>query len=669
MDIGELKGRIKLDNSQFKKSIKEATGGFSDFQKKTIALNQGLNVAKTAVAAFAQASKVAFREIERGAARIDVENIFGNLAENAGREAEEMLKALKEASKGALTEMQAMTAANQALISGMDFSAVTTSIEYLQKYAKATNKDFQQLTNTIMTGLVRGSVQLLDDAGIIIDQTTLMAEATKKYGRALTEVEKKQVLVNAAIEQMKQKMPALGGNVRTLSDDLMSIKASMQDFHDVIAKAAVRAYGVMMTSWHGLKLMPVEIEALFQKLKIAFAKNLGELASMVLKYMMEIIATIRDSWSDTLAGLAGQGGVFVTQYKKALEAGIYAADVGINALWNANDKIIFAETDANKRLAELYRKRAAIIKSGAKYFNMARVKFATGGTIPKVNFGGAGGDIAADPKDAIKALQQQIGQLKFDRQTLGMDSFNRALAEANYNADQLSETYADFKNNEQIQAMIEQVRDLEVANLNAAKSWKAQQEGIKAFADNLQDGLSTMEGPLSQFFEKLAKTGEASLKELVHNLVETLQVYAAQKTAHLLLEGLFHSAMTIIDPYGDHSTKAATAYQGAALMGSFVAGSALAGMAHSGITSIPEDGTWLLKKNERVVDSETNKDLKKFIANGGQTVNIEQNIEINGGDEEGVMNAIPRIQEAVVEIVTGDITSNGQIIKSIRHSY
>lgn len=43
----------------------------------------------------------------------------------------------------------------------------------------------------------------------------------------------------------------------------------------------------------------------------------------------------------------------------------------------------------------------------------------------------------------------------------------------------------------------------------------------------------------------------------------------------------------------------------------------IAGMAHDGIDNIPKEGTWLLDKGERVVDSRTNSDLKNYLAEGG----------------------------------------------------
>lgn len=48
-----------------------------------------------------------------------------------------------------------------------------------------------------------------------------------------------------------------------------------------------------------------------------------------------------------------------------------------------------------------------------------------------------------------------------------------------------------------------------------------------------------------------------------------------------------------------------------------IAAQTIQGMAHDGIDNIPKEGTWLLDKGERVVDSRTNSDLKDYLANGG----------------------------------------------------
>lgn len=56
-----------------------------------------------------------------------------------------------------------------------------------------------------------------------------------------------------------------------------------------------------------------------------------------------------------------------------------------------------------------------------------------------------------------------------------------------------------------------------------------------------------------------------------------------------------------------------------------MAAQAVQGMAHDGIDNIPREGTWLLDKGERVVDSRTNADLKEYLktARGGSAGGIK----------------------------------------------
>ena len=55
-----------------------------------------------------------------------------------------------------------------------------------------------------------------------------------------------------------------------------------------------------------------------------------------------------------------------------------------------------------------------------------------------------------------------------------------------------------------------------------------------------------------------------------------------------------------------------------------------------------------------------------FLKGGGApSVNIET-IEINGGDEQGVMKAIPALKEAIIEAVTEDIANGGATVQTIR---
>lgn len=81
------------------------------------------------------------------------------------------------------------------------------------------------------------------------------------------------------------------------------------------------------------------------------------------------------------------------------------------------------------------------------------------------------------------------------------------------------------------------------------------------------------------------------------------------------------------------------------------------GMAHSGIDNIPKEGTWLLDKGERVVDSRTNGDLKTFLQNQnkGQSNNngkASVNVQIinNGNPVEAKVTSEERNGETQITV-------------------
>lgn len=81
---------------------------------------------------------------------------------------------------------------------------------------------------------------------------------------------------------------------------------------------------------------------------------------------------------------------------------------------------------------------------------------------------------------------------------------------------------------------------------------------------------------------------------------------------------------------------AATVVQTNDLM-SAIQGVALTGMAHDGIANVPEEGTWLLSKGERVLNPQDNKVLTNMINNGGGggDVSIQVNVTDSGVNTSG----------------------------------
>lgn len=64
-----------------------------------------------------------------------------------------------------------------------------------------------------------------------------------------------------------------------------------------------------------------------------------------------------------------------------------------------------------------------------------------------------------------------------------------------------------------------------------------------------------------------------------------------------------------------------------------IAAQTITGMAHDGIDNVPYEGTWLLDKGERVVDSRTNADLKSYLNNSSNSSNGDIIINNNGSNK------------------------------------
>jgi len=288
--------------------------------------------------------------------------------------------------------------------------------------------------------------------------------------------------------------------------------------------------------------------------------------------------------------------------------------------------------------------------------NAAYREFASGMSWKDNFFGGANAllrqSIANSPESMM--LQKQIDSTK--NQIFNSDSSSERFATLNKELDKLIE-----KRNKLNEGKFQLIKD-EEANATIANIRKITQGTV--IAKEMADAFT---GPLTDALTSFATTGKLNFKQLGADLLKTMQMMAAQKTAILLMEAAYQGIMVLADPIFSsiHAMAADMALTGAAIMGSFVLGSGLAGMAHSGMSNIPEDGTWMLKKGERVVDSNTNADLKEYLKDSKSKGPVNVTVNINNSDEQGVMNALPAMKQAIIDAVSGNIASGGAIKKSI----
>ena len=98
---------------------------------------------------------------------------FDSLAKSVGKASDSMLKDLSKATMGAVSDMDLMQAANQAMLLGIDPDALPQMFEGAASVASATGSTINQAITDITTGIGRQSKLILDNLGIINNQRGL----------------------------------------------------------------------------------------------------------------------------------------------------------------------------------------------------------------------------------------------------------------------------------------------------------------------------------------------------------------------------------------------------------------------------------------------------------------------------------------------------------------
>jgi len=208
-------------------------------------------------------------------------------------------------------------------------------------------------------------------------------------------------------------------------------------------------------------------------------------------------------------------------------------------------------------------------------------------------------------------------------------------------------------------------------------------EMVTGTLDTLSDGLaesfmSILDGTKS-VGEAFSDLGRTMVQAVVGALVKMAAQWLVYQAVQLLV-GSTSSAASIAQA-GITGTAIAAAYAPAAALASLASfgsnsipaaaailsttaiaeGVALAGMAHDGIDSVPQTGTWLLQKGERVTTAQTSakldrtlNDIKSPTGTGSTTVNLIEDASRAGQSEERTGDQGERMLDVFVADLLGD---------------
>lgn len=178
---------------------------------------------------------------------------FERLSESAWIASDEMLKAMRKASRWTVADTKLMASANKAyslwVVSNVE--DMSTIMEIARVKGQAMWRTMEEALDDIVTWLWRWSVQILDNLWIVIKQTEaqeLYAKQLWKTVDELTEAEKKQALVNAVVAQWKEELAQAGEVQETMQEKLSRVNAQWENMKVTIWNALLPVVDRLLTA-------------------------------------------------------------------------------------------------------------------------------------------------------------------------------------------------------------------------------------------------------------------------------------------------------------------------------------------------------------------------------------------------------------------------------------
>jgi hypothetical protein len=225
-NVGKEVEKLSKDTTR---SFKSVTDQYDTFQKSVMGLG-GAMVFQQAVTGVINLAKL-------GAEAKNVTAAFAGIKGSV-----DLLEQLRKSSKGAVPDLELMRSS----LVGIDLGATNQQLKTFMDYARMESvrkgKDTLTTYNEILSGVLRGSTELLDNFGISITQLNLKVdELANKSGMAagkLSELERRQLAVKAATELMSERLQKAGELPMTDAEKINSLSAAWDNLSVSIGKLA-----------------------------------------------------------------------------------------------------------------------------------------------------------------------------------------------------------------------------------------------------------------------------------------------------------------------------------------------------------------------------------------------------------------------------------------------
>ena len=233
--------------NQLAKDAKGATTGTDSLIGSMRSLATSAVAVTAVVVAAGAAIKGAFEFSEEGAQLERLRASSDALADHYGANMTDMVTSLRAASQGTIADTDLMLSANKAMMLG-----VTTNSEQMANLlqiaalrGRAMGEDVTKAFNDIVVGIGRMSPRILDNLGIVIDSDTAYAKYAESIGKTsgkLTDLEKRQALLNAVLEEGNTMLDEAGGLADDTASSYERLRASWANYTDELKMGAASTF-------------------------------------------------------------------------------------------------------------------------------------------------------------------------------------------------------------------------------------------------------------------------------------------------------------------------------------------------------------------------------------------------------------------------------------------
>ena len=265
--------KLSLQSNQYEQGLRGAKRQFEDFtasiginMKKMTAYGLAAGAAASAINGLTSAISTAMTEGTRMANEMEgVRAAFKRLDQPG------LLDNLREATHGTVNDLELMKQAVKFDNFNLSLEQMGTMLAFAQQQAKDTGQDVGYLVDSIVTGLGRKSLPILDNLGL---SATEIKDRMKETGD----------MTKAVADIIQERMEAAGGYVETASDRAAKATAELENAMTSLGETFAPLVGASDSLWSSIKIGAINalntaVKPLIQALAEAGALGSGARAT------------------------------------------------------------------------------------------------------------------------------------------------------------------------------------------------------------------------------------------------------------------------------------------------------------------------------------------------------------------------------------------------------